>query len=133
MARSPRSRSGRGLRHALLVLLLLPACTSGITPEHTPPPVADPLLERAERDGTVVVIAQLAVPRGNASSYDATRIRNAQRRLMSELGPGARVVERFGRSLPQIMLRVTPEALQELRRSSLVVNISLNETDEPTE
>lgn len=92
--------------------------------------MADPLLERAERDGTVVVIVQLAVPRGSAASYDATRIQNAQRRLMSELGPGARVVERFGRRLPQIMLRVTPEALQELRLSSLVVNITLNEKAE---
>jgi hypothetical protein len=110
----------------------LSACTSGAA-DPTPAPVADPLLEIAEREGSVVVIVQLVVPQGSAGSFDATRIRNAQRRLMSELGPGARVVDRFERKLPQIMLRVTPEALQELRESPLVVNISLNQLDEPTE
>jgi hypothetical protein len=94
--------------------------------------VADPLFEIAEREGTVVVIVELLVPRGSAASYDATRIENAQHRLMSELGPGARVVERFGRKLPQIMLRVDAEALGQLRRSPRVVNISL-ETDEATQ
>ena len=118
-----------------LVVCVLASCTGGGTAtDSTPAPaVADPLLEIARREGSVVVIVQLAVPRGSAGSYDATRIENAQRRLMSELGPGARVVERFGRKLPQIMLRVDAQALQELRQSELVVNISLNETDETTE
>ncbi|MDQ4126130.1 MAG: hypothetical protein M3134_11125, partial [Actinomycetota bacterium] len=85
-------------------------------------------------EGSVVVIVQLAVPQGAASSTDpVTVIGRAQRRLMSELGPGARIVERFGRRVPQITLRVDERALAELRRSSLVVNISLNTTDEATD
>lgn len=130
--RSPRSRSGRGLLRVLLVLCVLSSCTGG-GESAEPTPVADPLLERAEQDGTVVVIVQLAVPQASASSFDRIAIARAQRKLMSELGPGARVVERFHRRLPQIMLRVDPEALQQLRQSDLVVTISLNETDEPTE
>lgn len=132
MVRSPRSRSGRGLRHALIAVLVgLSACTGG--GEAEPTPVADPLAETAREDGTVVVIAQLAVPKGSAASWSSTAVAQAQRALMSELGPGARVVERFGRDLPQIMLRVDETALAELRQSPLVVNISLNEADEPTE
>ena len=127
--RGPRSRSGRGLLRALLVLCVLSSCTTdGGSAE--PTPVADPLLERAFRDGTVVVIVQLAVPQASASSFDSVAIARAQRNLMSELGPGARVIERFRRRLPQIVLRVDPTALQELRQSDLVVNISLNETSE---
>lgn len=130
--RGPRSRNGRGLLRVLLTLCVLTSCTgSGGSPE--PTPVADPLLERAEQEGSVVVIVQLAVPQGSAGSFDNVAIARAQRKLMSELGPGARVVERFRRRLPQIVLRVDPEALQVLRQSDLVVNISLNDTDEATE
>lgn len=132
MVRSPRSSSGRGLRGALVVLCVLAACTGG-GGSAGPTPVADPLLERAERDGTVVVVVQLAVPQGSAGSFDTAAVARAQRKLVSELGPGARVVERFRRRLPQIVLRVDPGALEELRQSNLVVNISLNETDETTE
>lgn len=117
-----------------MVLCLLVACTSGGTPaDPTPPPAADPLLDLARRDGSVMVVVGLAVAKGSAGSWDSAAIGKAQRRLLSELGPGARVVERFGRKLPQIALRVTPGALQELRRSPLVVEISLNDTDAPTE
>lgn len=130
--RSPRSRSGRGLLRVLFALCVLSACTGG-GGSAGPTPVADPLLERAEQDGSVVVIVQLAVPQGSAGSYDSAAVARAQRKLVSELGSGARVVERFRRRLPQIVLRVDPEALQELRQSDLVVNISLNETDEASE
>lgn len=129
--RLQRGRSSRPkrLRNLVLVLsIVATACTGGAA-EPTPAPVADPLLERAEHEGSVVVIVDLVVPRGSASSFDATRIRNAQRHLMSELGPGARIVERFERRAPRIMLRVTPEALQELRGSARVANITLSETD----
>lgn len=118
-----------GVRWVLLVpLLVLAACTAVEPGAMQGTPVPDPLLEAAEHDGSVVVVVDLLVPRGSAGSFDATRIGNAQRRLMSELGPGARVVERFERKVPRIMLRVTPEALQELRQSSRAVNITLNET-----
>ena len=118
------------MRRLSLVALavLAAACTSGAA-DPTAAPVADPLLDIAERDGFVVVVVDLVVPRGSAGSYDATRVRSAQRRLMSELGPGARIVERFGRKVPRIMLRVTPDALQELRLSPRVANISLRETE----
>ena len=109
--------------------VVLSSCTGG-GGSVEPTPVADPLLERAEQEGSVVVIVQLAVAQGSAGSFDNVAIARAQRQLMSELGSGARVVERFGRRIPQIMLRVDPEALQELRQSDLVVNISLNATDE---
>lgn len=134
MVRSPRSRGGRGLRHVLLaVSVLLAGCTGGGSADPTPAPVADPLLDIAEREGSVVVIVQLLVPPGAAGSYDAARVAKAQRRLMSDLGPGARVVERFGRKVPQIMLRVDAEALAQLRQSPQVVNISLNQTEEATD
>jgi hypothetical protein len=74
-----------------------------------------------------MVIVQLAVP-----APDRTAIVRAQRDLLAELGRGARVVTRYGR-VPQIALRVTPQALRRLRASPLVVNISLNETDEATQ
>ena len=120
-------------RHVLVALsIALAACTGGAG-DPTPPPVADPLLDIAEREGTVDVVVQLAVPRGSAASFDGAAVKTAQRRLMSELGPGARVVERFGRRVPQIVLRVTPEALQELRGSRLVVNIARSETDTAVE
>lgn len=130
--RSPRSRSGRGLRHVLVALVVLSACTGSAT-DATPPPVPDPLLDIAEREGDVDVIVQLAVPQTTAGSWDKAAVARAQRKVLAQLGPRARVLERFGRKLPQIMLRVRPAGLQELRRSPLVVNISLNETDEPTE
>ena len=80
------------------------------------------------------MIVQVAVPQGAASSIDpVTTIGRAKRRLMSDLGPGAQVVERFGRRLPQLMLRVDEAALARLRQSPLVVNISLNSLDEATE
>lgn len=128
--RSPRSTRGRGLLRVLLVACLLSSCTGGGagTADTTPAPIADPLLDIARREGTVVVIVQLAVPQPGQA-----KIATAQRGLMKDLGPGARVVERFGRKLPQIMLRVDETALTELRQSPLVVNITLNETDEPTE
>ena len=133
MVRSPRSGSGRGLRHVLVLLVVLSACTGSATTSPTATPVADPLLETARRDGTVVVIVQLAVPKGAAGSWSSTAIADAQRRLRRGLGSGTTVVERFGRKLPQIVLRVDEEGLAKLRESPLVVNISLNSTDEPTE
>ena len=95
-----------------------------------PPPPADPLMDLAEEQGTVVVIAQLAVPQDSQGLWNTKKIARAQRKLVDGLGPGARVLERFERMVPQIMLRLTPEALEELRQSPLVVNISLNEADE---
>lgn len=117
----------------VLVLFVLASCTPGAAVDPTPAPPADPLLDVAQREGTVVVIVQLAVPRGSASSWDMTAVDRAQRRIMAALGPEKTVVERFRKRLPQIVLRVTPEGLAVLRQSPLVVNISLNETDEPTE
>lgn len=114
-------------RVLLLVVSILGVACTGAAPEPSPAPVADPLLDLAEREGAVVVVVDLVVPRGAAGSFDAARIRSAQRRLMAELGPGARVVERFERKVPRIILRVTPEALQELRQSARVANISLSE------
>lgn len=107
------------------MLVVLSACTGGAAND-SPPPGTDPLREIVERDGSVVVVVQLAVPQGAAGSVDAAAVKKVQRRLMSELGPGARVVERFGRRIPQIALRVDAHALQELRQSRLVVNITLD-------
>lgn len=125
--RSIASKGGAAL------LLVAVACSGGAEPAPTLTPVADPLLEMAKRDGTVVVIVQLAVPQSTGGSWEKAAVAGAQRKLLAELGPRARVLERFGRRLPQIMLRVNPAGLQELRRSPVVVNITLNEADEPTE
>lgn len=118
-------------RHiAMFALCALSACTGATEPASTTH-VADPLLDRAQRDGTVVVVVELLVPKGSAASVQTVAIEDAQRRLMRELGPGARVVERFGRKVPQIMLRVNAEALGELRQSERVVTISLAEPPAP--
>ena len=120
-------------RHVLVTLSFAFAACTGGSQVADPTPVADPLLEIAEREGSVVVVVQLAVSRGSAGSFDGAAVKTAQRRLMSELGAGARVVERFGRRVPQIVLRVTPEALTELRQSRLVLNIARSETDTAVE
>ncbi|HEX2295946.1 MAG TPA: hypothetical protein VHN37_11630 [Actinomycetota bacterium] len=91
-------------------------------------------MDVVDREGSVVVIVDLAVPQGSAASSDpVTLISRAQRKLMSELGAGAQVVDRFRRRSPRLMLRVDARALTELRQSSLVVNISLAEAGEPTQ
>lgn len=134
MVRSPRSRSGRGLRHVLVALVVLSGCSgSTTTAGPTPTPVADPLLERARSEGTVDVIVQLAVPQAPDGFWGEAAVGRAQRELVGELGPRALVLERFGRKLPQIMLRLNPAGLRKLRQSPLVVNVSLNTTDEATE
>jgi hypothetical protein len=119
------------VRRGLVVLCLLSSCTGTGNVDPTPRP--DPLLDIARRDGAVVVIAQLAVPPKPDGSWSGAAVARAQRELVRSIGSGARVVERFGRKLPQITLLVDEESLMELRQSPQVVNISLNEPDEPTE
>lgn len=87
---------------------------------------------REHRAATVVV--QLAVPRGSAGSWDTGAVGKAQRKLMRELrGTGVRVVDRFRRKQPALKLLVEEDALAKLRQSPLVLNITLNTVDEPTE
>ena len=134
MSPGPRPCRRGPCRALLLLVLVASACTGGggaVDP--TPAPPADPLLDIAERDGSVVVIVGLAVPRGSAGSWDTAAIGRAQREVVAALGPHAGVVERFGRKLPQIALRVKPEGLPLLRQSPLVVNVTLHTADQATD
>jgi hypothetical protein len=111
----------------LLALCVLSSCTGGGGAEPTPAP--DPLLDLARRDGAVAVVVQLAVPRRPDGSWTKATVARAQRELVRGIESGARVIDRFGRRLPQITLLVDEQGLVELRQSPQVVNISLNRAD----
>lgn len=114
----------------MLVLCLLSACTGGGTGVHPTPAAApgpaDPLLEVVRQEGSVDVVVQLAVPR-KGGSWEKAAVARAQRDVIAALGPRARVVKRFGRKVPQMLLSVNAQGLRVLRRSPVIVNISLSE------
>ena len=119
-----RSRQYRCMRAPSRAPVVL-AARKTVSPER--------LLEWQATEGWEPICRALGRPLdypASAASFDSVAIARAQRKLMSELGPGARVIQRFRHRLPQMMLRVDPEALQQLRQSDLVVTISLNETDD---
>ena len=117
------------LRRVVVVLCLLSACTGGgsvVDPTPAPGP-ADPLLQIARQEGAVDVVVQLAVPR-KGGSWEKSAVARAQGDLIAELGPRARVMDRFGRRVPQLLLSVNAPGLRVLRRSPVVVNITLHES-----
>ena len=137
--RSPRSRSGRGLRYVLLALALVTAgsCTGSGTGENTgipspPPGAADPLKEIARDKGSVLVIVDLAVARKADGTWDRAKIAAAQRKLLADLGGTATVTARY-ETTPQLALELEARGLDRLRASPLVLGVHLNETDEATE
>lgn len=128
---------GRGLRHALVAVLLVGAACSGGAETAAPSPPApfrpaDPLRSIARQEGTVGVIVELAVPKTADGTWDGKKIAAAQRKLLKDLGDGATVSARY-ETTPQLALDLTPAALERLRASPLVLGIHLNQTDEATE
>ena len=111
-------------------LTALVACT-GTSPAPTGPPPgpADPLRHIARREGSVGVVVQLAIEPERPGTWNRRAIAREQQKLVRELGPGVRVVERTA-EFPQIALEVTPAALRRLRDYPLVLNISLDQGGE---
>jgi hypothetical protein len=80
----------------------------------------------AKEEGSVAVVVDLVVPAKPDGTYDKAKIANAQRMLLGELGPGARVVARY-ETTPRLGLEVTPKALTKLRSSPIVLAVHLDE------
>ncbi len=106
---------------ALSLVAVLAACNNGaetIQPS-APAGPADPLRAIAREQGAVQIVVELAVA-------DPAETATTRRKLLGELGRGARVVERY-EDRPLIVLEVTAGALDRLRGSPLVVGIHLDE------
>jgi hypothetical protein len=116
--------------HWLLVLVAsvaLAGCSGGSDPAPPAPPPGpvDPLRDIARREGDVRVVVVLAVEPERPGIWDRREVALAQERLLRAVRPGVHVVRRL-EEFPQAVLRVTAPALQRLRQSDLVLDISLD-------
>ncbi len=101
--------------------------------------VPDALRQKAHDEGAVRVLVQLRVstlPEGKLSSADAVAsqrraIASAQSAVLAELaGTSYRVIRTF-ETIPFLALDVSPDALQALEGSALVVGVEEDRLDSP--
>ncbi len=136
----------------VLLLIVAPVSqgqSSGSSAAQTPPddqsasndqvetPDGSQLLEKAQQEGSVRVIARLRsdfVPEGRLGRPEVTdqrsRIESGQAALQTDLqGTGYRTLREF-RTIPYIALELPPQALQALQRSPLVTDIFEDRAEE---
>ena len=106
--------------------------------DHDETPNSSPLLQKAEREGSVRVIVRLRTdfaPEGRLDRPEVAdqrdEIESAQAGLQENLqGTGYQTLREY-ETIPYIALNVSPQALRSIQRSSLATDIVGDRLDEP--